>query len=237
MRRLMRLVGKNSVLKDDIHDKKVFIGVGHGGSDPGATSAGLFEKNINLVTALACKSELERHGVLVGMSRTTDEDDPIAQEVKECNAFKPDLAIDCHVNAGGGDGFEIFYWEGSKSGKRLSQCIESEVKSIGQNSRGLKSGKHLRFVNGTDCTAVLAESFFIDNSLDRKIADTNAEQQKFGKAYAKGILKYLGIEYKESTSKPTKLYRVQVGAFGSKSNADRLAKELVAKGYPAYVSE
>ena len=211
----------------------MFIGVGHGGSDPGATSNGLIEKNINLAMALACKSELERHGVLVGMSRSADEDDPVAQEVKECNAFQPDLAIDCHVNAGGGDGFEIFYWEGSKSGKRLSQYIESEVKSIGQNSRGLKSGKHLRFVNGTDCTAVLTEAFFIDNSLDRKIADSKAEQQQFGKAYARGILRYLGIEYKKST----KLYRVQVGAFASKHNAELLAKELVAKGYHAYVSE
>ena len=211
----------------------MFIGVGHGGSDPGATSAGLFEKNINLAIALACKDELERHGVLVGMSRTTDEDDPVAQEVKECNTFKPDVAIDCHVNAGGGDGFEIFYWEGSKGGKRLSQYIESEVKSIGQNSRGLKSGNKLRFVNGTDCTAVLTEAFFIDNSVDRLIADSKTEQQKFGKAYAKGILKYLGIEY-ETTTKP---YRVQVGAFNSKSNADRLVKELVAKGYRAYISE
>ena len=33
------------------------------------------------------------------------------------------------------------------------------------------------------------------------------------------------------------LYRVQVGAFANKANAERLAKELKAKGYPAIVKE
>jgi len=32
-----------------------------------------------------------------------------------------------------------------------------------------------------------------------------------------------------------KLYRVQVGAFGVKENADALAAELVAKGFKPYV--
>jgi N-acetylmuramoyl-L-alanine amidase len=32
-----------------------------------------------------------------------------------------------------------------------------------------------------------------------------------------------------------KLYKVQVGAFANKSNADRLCNELKAKGYSAFV--
>ena len=36
---------------------KVFIGVGHGGSDPGAVSY-LVEKDVNLVEALACRDFL-----------------------------------------------------------------------------------------------------------------------------------------------------------------------------------
>ena len=34
--------------------KKVFIGVGHGGSDPGAVANGFREKDLNLAIALAC---------------------------------------------------------------------------------------------------------------------------------------------------------------------------------------
>ena len=41
---------------------KVFIGVGHGGKDPGAVSY-LVEKDVNLVEGLACRDFLEAHGV------------------------------------------------------------------------------------------------------------------------------------------------------------------------------
>ena len=43
---------------------KIFIGVGHGGSDPGAVSY-LVEKDVNLVEALACRDFLEAHGVQI----------------------------------------------------------------------------------------------------------------------------------------------------------------------------
>ena len=104
---------------------KVFIGVGHGGSDPGAVSY-LVEKDVNLVEALACRDFLEAHGVQVLMSRTSDEDDPLTDEIKECNAFNPDLAVDIHNNAGGGDGFEAYYHYNGGTGKTLAQNIESE---------------------------------------------------------------------------------------------------------------
>lgn len=54
---------------------KVFIGVGHGGKDPGAVAGGLQEKDINLVMALEMAKILTRHGVEVALSRTADEND------------------------------------------------------------------------------------------------------------------------------------------------------------------
>ena len=41
---------------------KVFIGVGHGGNDPGASKY-LVEKDVNLTMALACRDYLEYNGV------------------------------------------------------------------------------------------------------------------------------------------------------------------------------
>lgn len=226
----------NIIQKDDYHGKKVFIGVGHGGSDPGATFAGLIEKNINLIMALACESELLRHGVRVRLSRGTDENDPVSQEVSECNIFNPDIAIDIHNNAGGGDGFEAYYYPGNNKGLKLAQKLEKEIKAIGQNSRGLKSSSTLQFLKSTNCTSVLVEGFFLDNAKDRSLVNTAKKQQEFGKAYAKGILKYLGIPYVAPTcSTQTKVYRVQVGAFKNKSSADNLAKELASKGYSAFI--
>lgn len=184
--------------------KKVFISAGHGGSDPGAVANGLKEKDLNLAISLACRDELTRHGVTVKMSRTKDENDPVTDEVKECNAFDPDYAVSIHINAGGGNGFEIYHTvtnDGGK-GKALATNINAEVLKIGQNSRGVKTrangqGKdYYGFIRQTKAPAVIAECAFIDSKTDIAIIDTAAEQKTFGIAIAKGILKTLGIACK-----------------------------------------
>ena len=184
---------------------KVFLGVGHGGSDPGAQGGGLDEADINLGIAVACAHELTRHGVQVCMSRTKDEDDPLTEEIRECNAYDPDLAVDIHTNAGGGTGFEVYHTLGGGTGKILAQNIEAEVKAIGQTSRGCKtransSGKdYYGFIRQTKCPAVICECAFIDTAADRAKVDTADKQAAFGRAYARGILKTLGIKVQPET--------------------------------------
>lgn len=219
---------------------KVFLSAGHGGSDPGAVAYGLKEKDINLNTLLACNEELVKHGVVTVLSRTRDENDPVGQEVKEANASGADIAVSFHANAGGGDGFEAYYYASDAKGKKLAGLGEKYVKQLGQNSRGIKSGNHLYFVNGTKMTAVLFESFFVDNDRDNDIGDTVAEQRAFGVAYAKAILEYLGISHKSSTSQPAqspgRMYYVLTGAFKNRENAEKRVAELKAKGYTdAYI--
>lgn len=213
--------------------KKVFLSAGHGGSDPGAVGNGLMEKDINLQVLLACQSELVRHGVTVVASRTKDENDRVSEEVREANASGAEIAVSFHINASGGDGFEAFYYTNSNKGKRLAAICEKYVKELGQNSRGLKSGNHLYFVKNTTMPAVLVESFFIDNKNDVTIGDTIDEQKAFGVAYAKAILEYLDIPWKENT---TDLYRVQLGAYANKANADKRLAEIKAAGFTdAYI--
>lgn len=171
---------------------KVFIGVGHGGSDPGACANGMRESDVNLTMALAMKAELERYGVTVGISRTKDENDRLAEEIKECNAFGPDLAVEIHNNAGGGDGFEVYINGRDPAARRLAERIEEEVRAIGQNSRGVKVSTRLGWVNQVKAPAVLCEGFFLD-SADRAIADTAEKQKRFGVAYAAAVLKELGL--------------------------------------------
>ena len=167
--------------------KRVFIGVGHGGSDPGACANGLRESDVNLTMALAMKTALERAGVAVGISRTRDENDRLAEEIRECNAFAPDLAVEVHNNAGGGDGFECFISGKNPIARQLAERIEREVKGIGQNSRGVKTSTTLGWVNRISAPAVLCEGFFLD-SPDRLIGDTAVKQRAFGEAYARAVL-------------------------------------------------
>lgn len=228
---------------------KVFIGVGHGGSDPGAVGY-LVEKEANLKMAQACGSFLVAHGVEVLLSRTRDENDALTEEIKECNAFNPDLAVSVHNNAGGGDGFECYYHFKGGISKTLAENIETEVKAIGQNSRGCKtrlnsSGTdYYGFIRQTVCPAVICEGVFVDNQEDAAQANTDEKCRKFGEAYARGILKTLGItipaepEKTEQSSgelEESKLYYVQVGAFKDKKNAEAMVAELNGKGYNAII--
>lgn len=208
--------------------KKVFLGVGHGGTDPGAVANGFEEADLNLSIALACQSELIRHGVNVLMSRTKDENDTLTEEIKECNAFNPDLAIDIHNNAGGGDGAEAYYYSGGGASKTLADNVLSEIVKIGQNSRGAKTklnsaGRdYFGFIRETNPPAVIVECAFVDNKTDIAIIDTEAERQKMGAAIAKGILKTLGIAYKEPVA-PVKEYAINI----AKLKADGYSKIVV----------
>lgn len=241
---LMAVIDKYDLTKYDTKKAvttmpTVFLSAGHGGNDPGAVAFGLSEKDINLQTLLACRAELERHGVKVVASRMVDENDPVAQETQEANASGADIAVSFHANAGGGDGFEAFYWSKSAEGRRLASLGEKYVKQLGQNSRGIKTGNHLYFVRNTQMTAVLFESFFVDSD-DRVIGDLVSEQKAFGVAYAKAILEYLGISYDGATAeKPVsnKLYRVQVGSHRNRENAEKLVSELEKKGYKPFIVE
>ena len=178
---------------------RVYIDAGHGGSDPGAVKY-IVERDVNLVMALACRDYLNANGVSTKMSRTSNSTDTsINSMAREANSWGADLVISIHNNAGGGDGFEVYHTVGGGRGKTLAQNIEAEVKKIGQNSRGLKTRKD---VDGTDyygmirltnAPAVICEGVFVDNATDVQIADTEAEQKAFGYAYARGILKTLGI--------------------------------------------
>lgn len=219
---------------------KVFIGVGHGGSDPGAVSNNTKEKNLNLSIALACKDMLKSHGVSVKMSRTKDENDTLSDEIKECNAYSPDLAVDIHNNAGGGDGAEAFYHYGGGISKTLAENVLSEIVKIGQNSRGAKIRKNANgkdyygFIRETSCPAAIIECAFVDNAADLKILDTEDKRKKVGQAVAKGILKTLDVKFQAESNV---LYRVQVGAYSVKTNAEAMQKKLKEAGFSSYITK
>lgn len=221
---------------------RVYIGIGHGGTDPGAVSAGYKEKDIALSIGKSMQAELKRHGVNAKISRDIDETEKLADKIKECNAFRPDLAVDVHINAGGGDGFEVFHHYKGGTGKVMAQKIEAEVKAIGQNSRGLKTRlnengeDYFGFIRQTVCPAVILEYGFIDNAKDRSQFDELDEQEAIGIAYAHGVLKTLGIaikkaavlDYAKEVQKKTGLSNDSIAYLKKYKYADELFRKLHA---------
>ena len=216
---------------------KVFISAGHGGSDPGAVANGVKEKDLNLSIALACRDELKRHGVEVKMSRAKDENDPLSEEIKECNAYAPNLAVSIHNNAGGGDGAEVFHHHGGGKGKTLAENILAEIVKVGQNSRGAKVRKNSQgkdyygFIRETSAPAVIVECAFVDNASDLEILASESDRQKVGRAIAKGVLKTLGVEIQAER----RYYKVQVGAYLYRESAEAMQKKIKAVGFDAFI--
>lgn len=201
--------------------RKVYIGVGHGGSDSGAIGNGFKEKDLTLDIAKACYDYLKKNGIEVKISRTTDKDSSINSKVKEANSWGADLVMDIHINAGGGDGAEVYHSRVGGKGKVLAQNILNEICKLGQQSRGIKTKldtdgtDYFGMIRMTDAPAVLVECAFIDTK-DIKLIDTHAERVKMGEAIGKGVLTTLGLKPKttQTATKPTtntfKSYRVKV---------------------------
>lgn len=222
---------------------KVFIGVGHGGNDSGAIGrGGALEKALNLSIAKACKAALERSGVAVQLSREKDEPDTVAQEVAECNRYAPDLAVDIHNNAGGGDGAEAYHTKSGGAGKKLAENILAQLSALGQRNRGAKTrlnssgADYYAFIRQTKAPAVIVECAFVDSD-DIALIDTEAERIAVGEAIARGILNTLGIKYSERGSSGSSVtYRVQCGVYSQRKNAEAHVERLKKAGFSAIIT-
>ena len=178
--------------------KKVFIGVGHGGSDPGADVI-ITEKEYTLKTAFAHAKILSEYDVDYKLSRTQDIDTDMNSKTAMCNNYDPDLVVDIHFNAGGGQGFEVYHSIVGGTSKTLANNINEEVKKI-ISSRGIKTKidsnnrDYFAIIRETKAAAVLLEGGFVDNKKDADFIKKN--YKKLAEAYAKGIVKTLGIKEK-----------------------------------------
>ena len=218
---------------------RVFIGIGHGGSDPGAVANGMKESNIALGIGLQLNKLLQAAGVTTQISRTTDIDDELTDKIARCNNFGPDLAIDIHINAGGGEGFEAYHTLGGGTGKTLAQNIENEVVKF-TNSRGLKTragssgSDYFGFIRQVSAPSIILEAAFIDNAADFAKINTAAGRARFAKAYRAGILKTLGITA-DSTVKEAETVESSVVYYEYLKDVPAFAKStvqaLVAGGY------
>ena len=197
--------------------KKVFIGVGHGGSDSGAVKY-IVEKEFTLKTAKAVAEYLKEYGIEYKLSRTSDIDTDMNDKVHMCNAYNPDLVADIHFNAGGGEGFEVYYSIVGGTSKKLAENINMEIKKL-MSSRGIKTKTgsdgtdYFAIIRETNAPAVLCEGGFVDTKSDADFIKEN--YKKLAKAYADGIAKTLGTEKKNQNFLDKEGYKKGDNTIGS----------------------
>ena len=84
----------------------------------------------------------------------------------------------------------------------------------------------------------LNEGAFVDNQKDIKDWDEDAELKKLGIAYAEGAAEYLKLPKKTAAPAQEKvLYRVQVGAYEVKENAQAMVEFLQKVGVAGFIVE
>lgn len=225
----------------------IALDAGHGGSDPGAVYMGRQEKDDNLRLTLKVGEILKKDGYQVFYTRTEDMyDTPYAKAVKANNAGA-DLFISFHRNssdlAGGGSGAQtLLYGKGGEK-ERLARNIQEQLVNAGFADLGLEERPNLVVLKRTKMPAALLEVGFITNPKENQYFDENFDA--IAEAIAKGIEKTAGAPPIQETGTGTveegdyctceKLYRVQVGAYRNRENADRLLAELIEDEFPAYI--
>lgn len=218
---------------------KIFIDPGHGGNDPGAVANGLQEKNVVLDIAKRIEAKLKQYeGAEVRLSRTNDTFLPLNKRAELANDWEADIFSSIHVNAGGGVGYEDFIFNGTVSQATIANqnVMNAEVvKATGFNNRGRKRA-NFAVLRQTAMPAILTENGFLDNSGDAAKLKSAAFLDRVAEGHVQGFVKIFGL--KKKVVQPThagKLFKVQVGAFANRANAERLAQELKGKGYDTYL--
>jgi N-acetylmuramoyl-L-alanine amidase len=230
--------------------KKIFLDKGHGGSDPGAVANGLQEKTLtHQIVEYAVDHLFENYtGFELRVSRAGDQTLTLSQRAKMANDWGADVFVSVHINAGKGTGFESYVYNGGVSSQTvaLQNVLHGEIlatmRQFGNITDRGKKRANYAVLRETKMPAVLTEILFIDSN-DAKLLKNEAFLKAVGEAHARGIAKFLGLpkKAKPTPSQPQqkvsdgKLYRVQVGAFSDRKNAERLAAELKKKGYPAII--
>ncbi|MFN2747224.1 MULTISPECIES: N-acetylmuramoyl-L-alanine amidase [Bacillus] len=212
---------------------KIFIDPGHGGTDPGATGNGLQEKNITLQIALALRNLLldEYQNVSVQLSRTSDQTVSLTQRTNAANSWGADFYLSIHINAGGGTGYEDYIYPGVGAPTTTYQNIMHEeiLKAVDFNDRGKKTAD-FHVLRESNMPALLTENGFVDNANDANKLKSPTFIQSIVRGHANGLARAFSL-----SKKTTALYKVQIGAFEKKANADDLAARAKAKGFDAIV--
>ncbi len=270
-----------NVIGDIMAQYKIAVDAGHGGSDYGATYNGRAEKDDNLKLALAVGDILEKNGIDVVYTRTTDEYETPFKKATDANDAKADYFVSIHRNSSPTPnqytGVETLVYNNSGIKSQMAANINSELEKAGFKNLGITERPNLVVLKRTKMPAVLVEAGFINNDKDNETFDKNFNQIANG--IADGILNTLGITPKNDTSTwaassevptvksdsaenteimptnqnkkpslpsmpacgcdndmtPEPLYRVQVGAYRNKDNADRMLNSLLVEGFPAFI--
>jgi N-acetylmuramoyl-L-alanine amidase len=170
----------------------------------------------------------------------------MAQRCAESDAWRADIHNCVHTNACNGKvmGTRLFCFAVPGKGYDACKAVFAELAPLTPGtSENIQANSRLYEVRVPDAPSVYCECEFHDTAEGAKWIVGHTTE--IGEAIAKGLCKYLGVAFVPAqTQKPAEepkadaeqvLYRVQVGAFAVRANADRMLEKLKAAGFAGFV--
>ena len=171
--------------------------------------------------------------------------DRLKEAIAESNAWGADLHYVAHTNAGGGSySLLMVYDQGTAYG--YAEKLAARRREIYAGNVKIQIQPQWAELQQTVAPAIYDEMVFHDNV--KEITWFHEHLREMAETTAKAICDMFGVAFVDPYAKPDEpdpeptpepdgdvWYRVQVGAFREKANADRLCAELQENGYAAFV--
>lgn len=170
----------------------IVVDAGHGGSDVGATRAGIYEKDITLDISKRVADLLTNKGYHVEMTRRKDDTVSLQDRVLFTEEKNADLFVSIHVNSSVSEepyGLETHYYT-DESYAFAQEVHKSLAQKIDSKDRGLFKSKFY-VINNSIAPSILVETGFISNTAERNSLVTDERKQKTAEAVVDGILNYI----------------------------------------------
>ena len=171
---------------------RIAIDPGHSGPyEPGACAGGVTEAEVVMEIADRTARLLQEAGHEVLLTRLGDiEDEGLTWRAEIANLWGAELFLSIHANSfsdAAAHGTEVYHYPDSPGGIHLARSVQSRIiRSLHTADRGVKPA-FFTVLRATDCPAVLIETAFLSNAVDRVLLTTPQFQQLFAAAIAAAV--------------------------------------------------
>ena len=176
----------------------------------------------------------------------SDEDgtELMKRAVAESNAWGADVHYVSHSNAsvddvedigkGKAQGCRPIIYKGSARGEELAKYMVARREEVYPGKVTLNRRTDLYELRVPKAVSFYEEHVFHDNMEDAEWFHDH--MRDVARSAAQGLCDYFDIPFVDPYAEKAMLYRVQVGAFGVKANADAYLEKVQAAGFPdAYI--